>query len=66
MTNNTCSAYTEARKINIIYIYLREREPKPADLRSNRRSKPKPIKTAQGKHSTRREIRTDTRGDRPP
>ena len=66
MTNNTYSAYTEARKINIIYIYFREREPKPADMKRNRRSKPKPPRTADGKHSTRREIRTDTRGDRPP
>ena len=66
MINNTYSAYTEARKINIIYIYFREREPKPADMKRNRESKPQPIKTAQGKQRTRREIRTDTRGDRPP
>lgn len=66
MTNNIYSAYNEARKINPIYIYIKEREPKPADMKRNRESKPKPPKTTQGKQRTRREIRTTTRGDRPP
>ena len=66
MTNNIYSAYNDARKINPIYIYIKEREPKPADMKRNRESKPQPPRTAEGKPRTRRAIRTSTRGDRPP
>lgn len=65
MTNYIDSPYRRAHKYNIEH-YMEQREPKPANMKCNRKSKPQPRRTAQGKQRTRREIRTTTRGDRPP
>lgn len=65
MTNNIYSPYRRAHKYNIEH-YTEQREPKPANMKQTRRSKPQPPRTAGGKPDTRGRIRAAARGDRPP